>query len=133
MSEIRGLAHVGVRTKDQEAAKRFYTDVLGFEVIWECTVPEADGTTTQVTFLRNGDLTIEAFTPEQEEERGDGRIDHIAMRVKDIERVQKKLLEKGIEFETAEPVHCAAVFENGSKWLMFRGPSGERLEIAEVL
>ena len=64
--------------------------------------------------------------------RGDGLIDHIAISVKDIESVQVELEAKGIVFEKKDIVFMP-IFEHGSKWLLFRGPDGEHLEIAEVM
>ena len=35
---IHGLAHVGVFVSDLERSKRFYRDVLGFEITWELSL-----------------------------------------------------------------------------------------------
>lgn len=132
MASMGGLAHAGLCIRDYDACKDFYTRVLGFEVAWECELEEDDGV-TKVMFLRSGDLTIEAFCPQNSGDRVDGLWDHVAIRVTDIEEVQKELEAKGVKFETDAPVFRAEVFANGSKWLMFRGPNGERLELTEVL
>lgn len=132
MASMGGVAHVGLRVRDYEACKEFYTKVLGFEVAWECELEE-DGSATRVMFLRSGDLMIEAFRPDDVEDRTDGHWDHVAIRVEDIAAVQKELEAKGVRFETEEPVFRAEVFPNGSRWLMFRGPNEERLELTEVL
>lgn len=127
--EICGLAHIGLFVADRERSVKFYTEVLEFGVIWEC---ELEGP-CKIAFIRNGDCTIEVVQRAEGANSGDGVVDHIAMRVRNIEAMQQKLIERGVEFETAEPVFDKRVFPNGAKWLMFRGPDGEHLEISEVM
>ncbi len=133
MAKIKGLAHIGVFVSDLKKSKKFYEDVLGFETIWECGVKESDGTVTDVAFVKNGDLTLELVRLETLQNRADGIADHVAMSVDNIEMVKDILLERGIVFETKEIVFCQDVFSNGSKWILFRGPDNERLELTEVM
>lgn len=133
MADWRGLAHVGLFVRDPERTRQFYTGNLGFEQVWECEVDEPDGSLTQVLFLRNGNLVIEVIRPEVLPDKLDGFFDHIAIAVSDIEAYQKRLEAAGVEFESEAPIYKSQVFANGSKWLMFRGPDGERLELNEVL
>ena len=129
---IYSLMHIGVHVTDLERTKQFYQDVLGFRTAHENSLPEGDGF-TKVAFLQLGDLMIEAIQlPKPDEWRKDGKVDHIAMRVKNIEMVVADLEKKGIEFEA--PVFTAPGFwEKGSKWVTFRGPDGEHLELTEIL
>ena len=133
MSSWQGLAHAGLFVQDLERTRQFYVDKLGFEKVWECEVDEPDGSMTQVMFLQNGSLVLEVIRPEQVPERVDGHFDHVALRVRNIEQLQKQLEDQGIVFESPAPIYKAQVFPHGSKWLMFRGPDGERLELTEVL
>lgn len=133
MAELRGLAHVGLFVKDLERTRQFYEEHLGFETIWQCEVDEPDGSLTQVMFIRNGPLVVEVIRPQVVPERTDGCFDHLALAVRDIEQIQQRLEKAGIAFESQRPVYKAQVFPHGSKWLMFRGPDGERLELTEVL
>ena len=132
MAKMEGLAHIGVFITDIERSKKFYEDVLDFETIWECGVEEKDGTVTNVAFVKNGSLVLELVRTANPQKRQDGWVDHIALAVEDIEGIQKILEERGIEFEMDAPVLGASVFPNGAKWLTFRGPDGEHLEINEV-
>ncbi|WP_066686059.1 VOC family protein [Christensenella intestinihominis] len=133
MAKMEGLAHIGVFVSDLQKSKKFYEDILDFKTIWECRVKEADGTTTDVAFVQNGCLTLELVRLENLQKRTDGIVDHIAMKVEDIEAVKETLISRGIAFETNEVVFNADVFPNGSKWILFRGPDYEHLELTEVL
>lgn len=132
MAKMEGLAHIGVFISDLERSKKFYEDVLDFETIYECGIEEKDGTTTNIAFVKNGNLVLELVCTANPQKRQDGWIDHIALAVEDIESVQKMLENRGIEFEMDAPVLGMNVFPNGAKWLTFRGPDGEHLEVNEV-
>lgn len=133
MNGLKGLAHIGLFINDIERSITFYRDILGFEIIWRLDAEEPDGSITKVCFIRLGDLTIEIVQRPFQEKRSDGWVDHIAILVENIEAAAEELRQKGIVFETEEPVLGAGVFANGAKWLLFRGPDGEHLEISEIL
>lgn len=130
--KIRGLAHIGLFVEDIERTKKFYRDILEFNTLYECELDDADGK-TQIAFIGNGSCMIEVVRFASPAKRPDGIVDHIALQVRDIEAVRDSLLEKGIRFESKEIVFNGAVFPNGSKWILFRGPDGEHLELNEVL
>jgi lactoylglutathione lyase len=127
-AKMEGLAHVGLFIKDVERTVKFYTEILDFEVI-ERT--EVEG--SKVAFVQNGNLVIEVVQPAVYQQRGDGLFDHIALKVKNIEEIKDRLEKKGIEFEEKEIYHAPQVFPDGSKWILFRGPDNEHLELNEKL
>lgn len=132
-NNITGLAHIGLFISDIEKTKEFYQDILGFEVYHECQIEE-NGGVTKIAFIRNGDCVIEVVQPVGYTKRQDGFVDHIALNVKDIELVKEGLAKKGIEFESEEIVYAPMVFPpKGTKWILFRGPDGEHLEINQIL
>jgi len=133
MAKINGLAHIGLFITDIEKSKKFYTEILEFETIYECGLGEPDGTTTKIAFLKNGDLTIELVQVANPAKRADGWVDHIALKVENIEAVRDTLLSRGVKFETDDITFAPGVFPNGSKWILFRGPDNEHLEITEVM
>lgn len=133
MAKMEGLAHIGIFITDLARSKAFYGDVLDFETVYECGLKENDGTTTKIAFVKNGNLVLELVETANPQKRADGWVDHVALAVEDIESVQKMLSERGVVFETEAPVFGQNVFPNGTKWLTFRGPDGEHLEINEVL
>lgn len=130
--KIDGLAHVGLFVPDAEATAAFYEKYLDFEEIWRVVnhLPEGDET---VLFIRNGDLTVELVQQTHPQRRQDGLFDHIALAVTDIDGVIEKLEAGGIEFEEGSYTVAPRVFPNGSKWILFRGPNQEHLELTEVL
>lgn len=134
--KMEGLAHIGLFVSDLERSKNFYCDVLGFTPIFSYdSAEENDGSATHICFIQNGNLIIELVkfdNAEHQKHRKDGLFDHVAIHVENIEEVRDQLLAKGIRFESDDIVHKPHVFANGSKWLLFRGPDNEHLEIAEV-
>lgn len=133
MENIMGLQHIGLFVRSLEVSKKFYCEKLDFKVVHETTLDTADGT-IKIAFVGAGDCTIEIVEfPKFVDKNGDGPVDHIAFKVKDIEKVRDNLKAKGIVFETEEPAHVPHFFTKGDKWLMFRGPDGEHLEINEIL
>lgn len=130
--KICGLAHIGLFVEDIERTKKFYHDVLEFNTLYECEIDDTDGK-TQIAFLGNGSCIIEAVRFAHPTKRPDGIVDHIALQTRNIEAVRDSLLEKGVRFESGDIVFNSAVFPNGSKWILFRGPDGEHLELNEIL
>lgn len=126
---IKGLAHIGVFVKDLEVSKKFYTETLGFEAPCELT-NEADG--AKICFVRRGDCHLELVEFPEYREKADGFVDHIAMLTDDIEGEVNALREKGVAFETEEPVFLEKVYR-GCRYILFRGPDGEHLELDEML
>ena len=124
---MTGLNHVGLFVKDVQVSKAFYTETLGFEVTCEATMDDG----TKVCFVRLNDLTIEIVQFPEYSQKCDGYFDHIAFMVDDIEATMQELAAKGIAFETEEPVFMP-VFEKGVRYVMFRGPDGEHLQITET-
>ena len=132
MAEVLGLAHIGIFVDDVEVSKKFYKDVLGLECIWQTTF-DADGNTFTCAFVKKGTVCLELVQRRIGSNPGDGMTDHVAYAVDDLEGIIAKLKDMGIEFETEEVSHCETMFENGTKWIFFRGPDNEHIELAQVL
>jgi catechol 2,3-dioxygenase-like lactoylglutathione lyase family enzyme len=132
MAKISGLAHVGIFVKDVKTSQKFYEDLLGFKTEWECEFSDPANTYT-VAIIRNGDLAIELVQKKKQTPLGEGPTDHVAMLVDDIEGMIKQLKEKGIKFETEEVVYREVMLANGSKWIFFRGPDNEHIELTQIL
>ncbi len=132
MAKLEGLAHIGLFVKDLEVTKKFYTEMLDFEIINECTLPDPKGT-TKIAFMKSGGLVVEGVQFPEHQKRTDGVFDHLAIAVEDIEAVRAMLEKRGIVFEEKDITHAPNVMHNGAKWILFRGPDGEHLEITELL
>jgi len=133
MAKITGLAHVGVFVKDIKKSQKFYTEVLDFDTRWECEFSDENNTYT-ICIVQNGGLAIELVQMKDQDVRtGNGVVGHIAMLVDDLEGMMEKLKSRGVEFETKEPAHYDVMLENGSKWIFFRGPDDEHLELTQIL
>lgn len=128
MAKMEGLAHVGLFTGDIERSVKFYTEILDFEV-----TERTQFGTTKAAFIKNGNLVIEILEPEQKPERADGWFDHIAFDVEGIDEIKERLVKKGVVFEQKEAGFAPHAFEKGLKYIFFRGPDGEYLELNEIL
>lgn len=126
--QIKGAAHIGLYIKDVERSKKFYTEILGFQVIDEFVSLEGN----KMAFVKGGDLVIELIQHKTWMDRKDGLYDHIALLVDDIEETEKELKKAGIEMED-DIYFDDLVFENGVKYQAFRGPDGEHLEIYQIM
>jgi catechol 2,3-dioxygenase-like lactoylglutathione lyase family enzyme len=132
MAKVTGLSHVGVFVKDLKRSQQFYQDILGFKTTWECEFSDAANTYT-IAIIANGSVVIELVQKKIQVPLGDGATDHVAMAVDNLDEMITQLSGKGIKFETAEPVYEAVMLKNGSKWIFFRGPDNEHIELAQAL
>ena len=124
---IVGVAHIGLPTNDLKKTIEFYKS-LGFEVILETYNEKAK---EQVSFLQIQNYCIESF------ENGravmaDGAYQHVALDVRDIEEMYKKICENGYEVIT-DGIEQLPFWDNGVKFFMIKGPNEERIEFCQKL
>lgn len=127
MGKVTGLAHIGVRALDMDAAKKFYIELLGFKLD-----AEVDMGGVKLAFLSNGNCLIELIWSENATEaRGSGDIDHICVEVEGIDELADDIKAKGVSFDADvaynEKLLC------GVKNCFFRGPSNERIEMFDYM
>jgi lactoylglutathione lyase len=127
-----GLRHVGIFVKNLEISKKFYCEKLDFELLHENILKE-DAGVIKIAFIKASDCILELVQFPVFKERTDGIVDHVAFKVKDIEQTVNILKKRGIEFETEDIVFAKDFFNKGDKWITFKGPDGEHLEINEIL
>jgi catechol 2,3-dioxygenase-like lactoylglutathione lyase family enzyme len=135
MSIFKGLAHIGIHTRDMEKSKAFYVENLGFTHEYEARIDKPGNQWVNLCFLRLGDMVIELVEPSDKTAAGTGHggnVNHIAIEVKGIRDIVKTLKEKGIELETEEPNTLPGLF-NGIMTAFLKGPSGERIELVEYM
>jgi len=123
---IERMKHVGVYVSDLERSIVFYRDVLGLELAEKLAVSED----LQLAFMKvPGDdgVAVELVWGKSVSNR-DGKVNHIAFQVHDIEEVLEGLKKAGVELENQVP---RDILDGKMRVVFFRGPDGERLEMVE--
>ena len=118
-----GLDHIVLRVRDQDAAQKFYIEMLG------CTLDFVNEKISLVQ-LRFGEHMIDLVpgggaTPDSSEEG----IDHycLSIRCDDIAAVAAELRAKGVEVE-GEPKQRLGAYGDGPS-IYLRDPDGYRVEL----
>ena len=124
---IVGVAHIGLSTNDLKKTIEFYKS-LGFEVILETYNEKAK---EKVAFLQIQNYCIESFENGQSV-MADGAYQHVALDVRDIEEMYKKICENGYEVIT-DGIEQLPFWDNGVKFFMIKGPNEERIEFCQKL
>jgi len=120
-SNITGLAHIGIFTKDIGKSIDYYKR-LGFTLDNEEQAGE-----TKLAFLSAGTCLIELVGIGGE--RTAGVVDHIAVVVDDIEKAISDANANGIEIDASQIASMPIL--GGIRNVFFTGPDGERLEFFE--
>ncbi|MBS3976584.1 MAG: methylmalonyl-CoA epimerase [Syntrophomonadaceae bacterium] len=105
------IDHIGIAVKDLNAAKHFYEEVLGMRV---SEIEEVKEQKVRVAFLPTGDSEIELLESTEVdgpiakfiEVRGEG-LQHIALRVENVQGTINELKEKGIRLIDEVPRYGA--------------------------
>lgn len=133
---LTGIQHTGIPVIDLIEAKKWYEEVLGFEVVNQQEISSENGK-IQVAFLKLGDLILELYQlPEKELEdiktRGHGHIDHIATKAYDIISALCTAIQKGAKVDSSTaygPVFLKHFYSKGAEYVNLVGPSGERVQL----
>ena len=131
--KVTKLDHIGIAVKNMDEALAFYRDTLGISPASEEIIEEQK---VKVAFLPLGDTELELLestSPDGPvakfiEKRGEG-IQHIALRVENIEEALKELKEKDFRLIDQQPRYGA-----GNARIAFLHPKatgGILLEISE--
>ena len=125
--QLNGVQHIGIPTNDIENTIEFYQK-LGFEIAFR-TVNEEEN--EKVVFLKLHTLVIETYENKAAVMQS-GAIDHIAIDVKDIEKVYAMINQAGLN-STQDTVHFLPFWENGVKFFTIEGPNKEKVEFSQYL
>lgn len=109
--QVLRVDHIGIAVKNLEEAKKFYTDVLGMKATGEEVVEQQK---VKVCFIPSGDSEVELLestSPDGPiakyiEKNGEG-IQHIALRVDNIEAALADLKAKGVRLIDEAPRYGA--------------------------
>ncbi|MGA0557258.1 VOC family protein [Larkinella sp. VNQ87] len=128
MLQLNHIHHIAIICSDYERSKRFYTEILGLQIIQE--VHRAERNSYKLDLELNGQYVIELFSfpnpparPSRPEALG---LRHLAFAVSDVEAAKKELEGHGID---VEPVRIDA--HTGRRFTFFSDPDGLPLEFYE--
>ena len=125
--KLTSIHHIAIITSDYELAKRFYVDLLGFEVIRENYRPQRNDIKLD---LRLGGAELEIFCEPNPPKRVSNPeacgLRHLAFAVENIEETVAELNRLGIP---TEPIRKDDY--TGKKMTFFHDPDGLPLELHE--
>jgi catechol 2,3-dioxygenase-like lactoylglutathione lyase family enzyme len=90
---IVGVAHIGLKTSDMAASRKFYTGILGFQEPFSLNNP--DGSLMLTYFKVNDHQYIEVFPTLKNPQ--DDQLSHISFETTDAEQLRKYLASKGVK------------------------------------
>lgn len=125
--QLNGIQHIGIPTNNIEATVHFY-EKMGFETALRTLNEEAG---EKVAFLKLGSLVIETYENKASKMKA-GAIDHVAIDVKDIERVYEMIDREGMN-TTNDIIHFLPFWENGVRFFTIEGPNKEKIEFSQYL
>ena len=112
--KLGGVHHVSLNVHDAAATGRFYTEVLGLEVLPRPNFPFAGW------WLRAGDQEIHLIeVPDHRTPGGE----HFAFKVDDIDVACAELADKGVK--VSKPIDIPG----GGRQCFFRDPAGNMIEL----
>ena len=130
MQELsKGLAHVAINTADMEESIAFY-EKIGGTVTARSSVGEK-----LLALVEFGGLVLELIQPPAGElvPSGVGSIPHFAVYVDDLDKVAAAVKAAGVfSFTTPEKRVLPDTFGGLQNWF-FTGPSGEQIELLQML
>jgi catechol 2,3-dioxygenase-like lactoylglutathione lyase family enzyme len=123
---IVGVAHIGLRTDDMAAARKFYGKILGYQEPF--TLNKSDGSGLMLTYFKvNDHQYIEVF-PELKDQKQD-RLSHISFETTDIDQLRDYLAGKGVKGvpEKLEPML------DGNRGFEVADPDGHTVEFIQYM
>ncbi|AMR27417.1 hypothetical protein A0257_10120 [Hymenobacter psoromatis] len=126
---LLGVHHIAIICADYAVSKRFYTEVLGLEIIRE--VHRAARASYKLDLALNGQYVIELFsfpTPPPRPSRPEATgLRHLAFAVADVAAAARHLVAHGV---ACEPVRTDEL--TGRRFTFFQDPDGLPLELYEA-
>ncbi|NIG52156.1 VOC family protein [Chitinophaga sp. Cy-1792] len=127
---LKGIHHIAIICADYQRSKKFYTEVLGLNIIREVYREERDSYKLDLAI---GDhYVIELFSfpdPPARVSRPEAQgLRHLAFAVSDIELAVKELTEKGVN---TEPIRIDP--HTNQRFTFFADPDGLPLELYEII
>ena len=125
--KILGVAHIGVRTDDLAAARKFYGDVLGYQEPFTYDRPDSEGGGLLCTYFKvNDHQYIEVF-PELKDPKQD-RLSHISFETDNVDQLRDYMASKGMKVpEKLEPMG------DGNRGFEVHDPDGHLIEFIQYM
>jgi catechol 2,3-dioxygenase-like lactoylglutathione lyase family enzyme len=116
-----GLRHLALNARDLAAMKRFYTELLGFDVEWE---PDPDN-----VYLSSGidNLALHRAQGSPASDGARGPLDHLGVIVRqadDVDRWAAFLESRGVTLDAKPKTH-----RDGARSCYFSDPDGNKVQI----
>jgi lactoylglutathione lyase len=140
---IKNLLHAGIGVRDLEASVKFYTEVMGMDIIYRARnigerisrVVGVENAELVVCVVGKGDIRLELIDYRNDgkkaracyKEQDEPGLLHIAFAVSDIDKEYEKIRALGFEFNTPPMV----ARDNGPKICYFKGPDDVIIELFE--
>ncbi|OAS86112.1 MULTISPECIES: VOC family protein [Metabacillus] len=122
---VLGFEHVGIQVANIERSITFYQEVVGLTLIDQFLHTDGD---KKLAFLGvNEEIIVEFIEGYNADLPAEGKVHHVAFKVENIEKEQKRLDEAGVEWISKD----ITVLPNGAKYIFFRGPDQEWIEFFE--
>lgn len=127
--KIEKIHHVAIICSDYERSKRFYTEILGFQIIAETLRAERDSYKLDLRVGERDQIELFSFpNPPQRPSRPEARgLRHLAFAVENLDEAVRNLEAKGV---AVEPVRVDET--TGQRFTFFQDPDRLPLEIYEI-
>lgn len=132
---INGWAHLGIVVSQVDKSKIFYSR-FGFKEVKDSVIKTKNGI-IRVSLLEKNGFKLELIQPadkylDEVKSRKDGHIDHVTLKVADVEKAYKELKAAGLNVIQDSPVFLP-FGKNGVKYFNVLGLDGERIEFIQIL
>jgi len=125
---IERIHHVAIICSNYERSKKFYTEILGFQIIVETYRAERNSFKLDLRVGERDQIELFSFpNPPERVSRPEARgLRHLAFQAASVEETADELMKQGVE---VEPVRTDEI--TGKKYTFFSDPDGLPLEIYE--
>lgn len=125
---LNNIHHIAIIVSNYEQSKKFYSEVLGFQIVNETFRAERDSYKLDLQINEHAQIELFSFPnpphrPSYPEAAG---LRHIAFGVLLVEKIQDELISKGILLEDIRIDEIT-----GKKFFFFADPDGLPIEIYE--
>lgn len=122
---IEGVRSVGIHVADQDRAKQFWTDVIGFDLLQDTPMGEGDGAPRWIEVApADRSIKLVLYTPEGQEQLVGG-FSNVLFRCDDVRETHKQLSGDGVAFPD-EPRK-----EFWGWWAVFQDPDGNSYGLSQ--